>query len=314
MPTAIDGADACAPLDPTRDDHVPHDDFTCLASKTISDPMGALVDPPCGDPADFACAPVGDAAGAVAFYRSAAASGSLADRYFQSTLDGVESNVIYLAKTAFGSSIPLEFGLQLTRIMAEQRVRWALYLGNADDTRGFPPPLFFDRHWDFFRGAGEFERDVALSQLPAVSIVIAGPAQSEKPGAGPAQEGIRFVAGVADAIAGSPRYQATTLVLVTHLTSGGFFDHVAPPPPAPLALDSRQSEPVDYGARVPLLALGRFARPNHVSHVQLELSSVTRFLEWNWMGGETGQLGHRDTVVANIGSLLDAAATGTPVP
>ena len=46
----------------------------------------------------------------------------------------------------------------------------------------------------------------------------------------------------------------------------------------------------------------------------MEHSSIVKFLEWNWLGGETGQLGTRDAVVNNIGSLLDPDETGTPVP
>jgi hypothetical protein len=30
-----------------------------------------------------------------------------------------------------------------------------------------------------------------------------------------------------------------------------------------------------------------------------------KFLEWNFLDGETGQLGSRDSHVANLGSLLD---------
>jgi hypothetical protein len=312
MPASIPGATACAVLDPTIDGHVPNADFACMAAKTSRPDSFALA--PCSDPRDFSCAPAGDAAGALAFYRRAAAAGSLADHYFQSTLDGVEPNLIYLTKAAYGESVLLEWGLELTRMMAEDRVRWALYLGDADDTRGFPPPIFFDKHWDFFRGVDEIARDVELHQLPAISIVVAGDAQSEQPGAGPAQAGIQFVASVADAIASSPRYEPTTLVLVTHLTSGGFYDHVPPPAAASVALDTRRGEAVAYGPRVPLLALGRFAQANHISHEPLEMSSITKFLEWNWLGGETGQLGHRDASVANIGSVLDATTTGTPVP
>jgi hypothetical protein len=83
-----------------------------------------------------------------------------------------------------------------------------------------------------------------------------------------------------------------------------------------------EGRPIAYGPRVPFLALGRFARPNQVSHVPLELSSVTLFEEWNWMRG-TGLKGgravsdarrYRDTVVNNLGSLLDPAATGIEVP
>jgi len=69
-----------------------------------------------------------------------------------------------------------------------------------------------------------------------------------------------------------------------------------------------------YGTRIPLLAIGRFAQKGTVSHVQMEHSSIVKFLEWNYLGGKTGQLGARDTVVNNIGSLLDPTQTGTMVP
>jgi hypothetical protein len=46
----------------------------------------------------------------------------------------------------------------------------------------------------------------------------------------------------------------------------------------------------------------------------MEHSSIVKFIEWNWLGGQVGQLGGRDTVVANIGSLLDPTKTGAAVP
>jgi phospholipase C len=62
-----------------------------------------------------------------------------------------------------------------------------------------------------------------------------------------------------------------------------------------------------------MLAMGPFARTNYVSHVTMEHSSIVKFIEWNWLGG-TGQLGARDAVVNNLGSLLDPARTGVVVP
>ena len=102
------------------------------------------------------------------------------------------------------------------------------------------------------------------------------------------------------------RYADDTLILVTWDEGGGFFDHVAPP--AESAVDHEAP-----GTRVPLIAIGRFARHNVVSHVELEHSSIVRFLEWNFTG-TTGQLHNRDAVVNNLGSLLDPATTGIPVP
>ena len=46
----------------------------------------------------------------------------------------------------------------------------------------------------------------------------------------------------------------------------------------------------------------------------MEHSSIVKFVEWNWLDKTTGQLGTRDTVVNNLGSVLDPAATGETVP
>ena len=46
----------------------------------------------------------------------------------------------------------------------------------------------------------------------------------------------------------------------------------------------------------------------------MEHSSVVTFVEWNWLGQQTGQLLTRDAVVHNIGSLLDPTATVVGVP
>ena len=102
-------------------------------------------------------------------------------------------------------------------------------------------------------------------------------------------------------------YRADTLVLLTYDEGGGYFDHVAPPPDSP-------ADGKPYGTRVPLLAVGPFARANSVSHTTMEHSSIVKFIEWNWLGLETGQLGNRDTMVANLGSVLDPTTTGVTVP
>ena len=109
-----------------------------------------------------------------------------------------------------------------------------------------------------------------------------------------------------DAMLASP-YADDTLVLVTYDEGGGYFDHVTPPPTS--AVDGKP-----YGTRVPFLAVGPFAKKNFVSHVTMEHSRIVKFVEWNFLGGKTGQLGTRDAVVNNIGSVLDPATTGVAVP
>ena len=102
-------------------------------------------------------------------------------------------------------------------------------------------------------------------------------------------------------------YANNTLILITWDEGGGYFDHVPPPPTSTI-----DEQP--YGTRIPLIAVGPFAKKNFVSHVTLEHSSIVKFIEWNWLGAKTGQLDGRDTTVHNIGSLLDLQAAGAAVP
>ncbi len=154
-----------------------------------------------------------------------------------------------------------------------------------------------------------FTKDVAANALPSFSYVKALTTHNEHPNVSNITDGVTFVSGVIQTIAQSP-LASSTLVLVTWDEGGGFFDHVAPPP----SVDTDdKAKPVPYGTRVPLLAIGAFARKGTISHVVMEHSSVVRFLEWNFVG-PTGQLGYNDARVANIGSLLDPSTTGVQVP
>jgi hypothetical protein len=327
-PSTIPGAPACTPLDTSHDAYTPDASIACMTSKMDGRLMDAFADastpPGCGDPRSFVCAGVGASAGSVGVYQDYAARGAIADHVFQSALDpDATKAVIYLNKTAYGLSISTEAGQAITELLADAHVRWAIYLQSPMRVLveyGQIPPQFYDPHWTFFRGLDELPRDIELEQLPDVSIVISGSHQTEQPGDGPPNVGIEFVKGLVDALMQSPLYSQQALTVVTHLTTGGFYDHVPPPQPLPVAVDVETSdsgamEPVPYGMRVPFIALGPFVRQGAISHAQLELSSLAVFLEWNWLGPEqVGRLHHRDGAVANLGSLLDDSKTGASVP
>ena len=102
-------------------------------------------------------------------------------------------------------------------------------------------------------------------------------------------------------------YAQKTLIIVTPDESGGYYDHVSTPP------DS-QADSKAYGPRIWFLALGHFVPSNYVSHVLMEHSSLIKFIEWNFLGGHTGQLGTRDAIVNNIGSILDKTKAGKIPP
>jgi hypothetical protein len=158
----------------------------------------------------------------------------------------------------------------------------------------------------YMKDTNDLTKDLSGGALPDFSFVKATANHNEHPGYGTRiSTGAAFVQRVVDAVLAS-KYADDTLILVTWDEGGGFFDHVAPPPASTV-----DGQP--YGTRVPLLAIGRFAKPNHVSHATMEHSSIVRFLEFNFLGA-TGQLKARDAIVNNIGSMLDPATTGIVVP
>jgi phospholipase C len=172
------------------------------------------------------------------------------------------------------------------------------------------PFLYYAQHADdpdFVQDYSRFEEDLAGGTLPDVSFVKAVGYHSEHPGyKDTISDGMTFVDDLVQAVETSC-YKDDTLILVTWDEGGGYFDHVSPPPDSTV-----DNQP--YGTRVPLLAIGRFAKKGAVSHVEMEHSSVVKFLEYVYLGGKTGQLGGRDAVVNNLGSLLDAEAMGMTIP
>lgn len=189
------------------------------------------------------------------------------------------------------------------------------------------PFLYFDTFGDRATGDGgvtpspyvqdyaALQADITNNRLPNFAFVKARLFHNEHPNVSVISDGVTFVMQTINAIAASP-YAGSTLVLLTWDEGGGFFDHVAPPPPVPTSVDSDgQGQPVRYGTRVPFLAIGTFAGKGTISHVQMEHSSIVKFLEYNFLGNtKVGQLSARDSVVNNIGSVLDPTTTKILVP
>ncbi len=111
---------------------------------------------------------------------------------------------------------------------------------------------------------------------------------------------------IVEAVRNSEKYRNNTLLILVPDESGGFYDHMTPP--AASTVDG-----MDYGPRTQFIVVGEIAKKNYISHVQIEPSSIIRFIEWNWIG-EEGQLYTRDRVVNNIGDMLDPQKAGVEVP
>jgi phospholipase C len=303
----------------------------------------------CSDPRNFA---ISDEA-VIKPYHDYASQYALADRYFQPIVGATASNNMYLAIAKFqftdndlapdtvgkGCGLPMKTTLfegrtTLGDILLSASQKFHVYAGGydamiksafcpaapSDCPFGLPiPPCvyqpddipyqYYSQFADnptFIRDYTDFAKDIANQTLPALSYIKAVQYRNEHPGyKTKLSQGVAFVQETIDAVQSSS-YADDTLILLTWDEGGGFFDHITPPGVSPV-----DDQP--YGTRVPMLAIGPFARSNHVSHVELEHSSIVKFIELNFTG-QTGQLGGRDTVVHNIGSLLDPAKTGIVIP
>ncbi|HSN29661.1 MAG TPA: alkaline phosphatase family protein [Kofleriaceae bacterium] len=292
--------------------------------------------------------------GVVGLYWQYAAQGALADHYFQPIAGQSSSNDMYLFRAnyvftdnsytapAIGQKCsieqhPMSFdGPTIGDVLNTAGVSWSWYAEGYDamvasqkkglcpkppadcdfgvslypcvyDVGDFPVDYYasFADDPKYLRDYAKFKSDLDNSTLPQVAWVRGLGYHSEHPGTGVRiSDGTAFVKKTVDDIEHSA-YAKDTLVLVTWDEGGGFFDHIAPPG---MGTDNQP-----YGTRVTLLAVGPLAKANAISHVQMEHSSIVKFIEWNWTS-QTGQLAGRDATVANLGSLLDPAATGTQVP
>jgi phospholipase C len=152
----------------------------------------------------------------------------------------------------------------------------------------------------YMKDYDDLARDLDAGRLPSFAFVKPVGYKSEHPGLGTTiSAGMDQVTAMVDRIEASP-YAASTLVLVVYDEGGGYWDHIAPP-----AASAADGQP--YGTRAPLIAIGPFARTGEISHVTMEHSSIVKFLEWNFLDGESGQLAARDADVAKLGSLIDPA-------
>ncbi len=62
-----------------------------------------------------------------------------------------------------------------------------------------------------------------------------------------------------------------------------------------------------YGPRLPLLVVSPFAKKNYVDHTLTDQTSVLRFIEDNWLGGERVGGGSFDAIAGPITGMFDFA-------
>jgi phospholipase C len=131
----------------------------------------------------------------------------------------------------------------------------------------------------------QYYTDLEHGTLPAVAYVASSGAGERSARSVPA--GQRLARRLATQLMLSGYWNSSAL-LWSYDGSGGWYDHVAPPP--------------GYGFRVPALLVSPYAPRGRVDHTVFDATSVLRFIEENW---GLKPLGGRDATATSLGRAFD---------
>jgi len=176
----------------------------------------------------------------------------------------------------------------------------------------------YDTH-DFFDA-------VKAGNFPAVSYLKAPGYQDGHAGYSTPLDEQKFVVDTVNFLESQPEW-ASTAVIINWDDSDGWYDHqlgqiinqsqtaqdalngpgfcgkAAP------ALDGitgpRAQGRCGYGPRLPLLVIGPYAKHNFVDHTMTDQSSILRFIEDNWLGGQRVGSGSFDSIAAPLTNMFD---------
>jgi phospholipase C len=173
----------------------------------------------------------------------------------------------------------------------------------------------------------DFFAAVGAGNFPAVSFLKAPGYQDAHAGYSDPLDEQTFVVQVINFLQKSPEWSSTAVV-IAYDDSDGWYDHQASPivnqsqtsadaltgpgqcgSSANTALDGTTGTPAaqgrcGYGPRLPLLVISPYAKRNYVDHTITDQSSITRFIEDNWLGSEriTGSF---DAIAGTLNGLFD---------
>jgi phospholipase C len=173
----------------------------------------------------------------------------------------------------------------------------------------------------------DFYAAVEAGNFPAVSFIKAPGYQDGHAGYSDPLDEQQFIVHVINFLQKSPEWRDTAVV-IAYDDSDGWYDHQAAPhvnasSTSSDALDgtgicnargtlpgvNSNGQPVQgrcgFGPRLPLLVVSPWARSNHVDHTLTDQTSVTRFIEDNWLHGERLGGGSFDAVSGSLEHMFD---------
>ena len=164
--------------------------------------------------------------------------------------------------------------------------------------------------------------------LPAVSFLKAAAYQDGHAGYSDPLDEQSFIVKAINRLQKSPFWKSTAVV-IAYDDSDGWYDHahhVINPSNIPVKgydvlngstcgtgtpLPGVMGQPVQgrcgYGTRMPFLVVSPYAKKNFVDHTVTDQSSVARFIEDNWLGGQRLGQGSFDAIAGSIDGMFNWA-------
>ncbi len=236
----------------------------------------------------------------------------IADRYFCSVLAQTYPNRRFLiSATAYGlvddtvgGAVPPN-GTIFTSL-DRYGITWKNYYSSVPTSYLYPSLIAKTDVQRSIVPIEEFFADTAKGTLPGFSLIDPNFDSNSEENPQDIQFGEVFLARVVTALMSGPKWPKTLFVW-TYDEHGGYYDHVPPPPAvAPDVVPPAISVPPDlpggydrYGFRVPAGLVSPLAKPDYVSHVSYDHTSVLKLVETKW---NLPALTRRD---ANADDLLD---------
>lgn len=175
----------------------------------------------------------------------------------------------------------------------------------------------------------DFYDAVKAGNFPAVSYLKAPGYQDGHAGYSTPLDEQKFVVDIINFLQGQPDW-ASTAVVINWDDSDGWYDHAlgqivnqsqstadalngpgycgkAQPVLAGVSAPHAQGR-CGYGPRLPLLVISPYARHNFVDHAMTDQSSIVKFIEDNWLGGER-ITGSYDAIAGTLNNMFDFKQT-----
>ncbi len=259
------------------------------------------------------------------------------DRWFCSVLGQTDPNRRFLiAGTSMGmtddaslSSPGQDVALLLTppngtifSRLQDAGISWLEYVDSSSTLTGATESLYptVDLRYEKtnVKPFSQFLADAAAGTLPPFSLIDPNFDTESQENPQNIVVGEAFLRQVVEAVGASPAWRQTILI-VTYDEHGGYYDHV--PPPVALAPDGvppfliKGDRPFDgfhrYGFRVPSLVVCPYSKPNYVSSLVYDHTSVLAFLERKF---NLPAMTYRDANANDLTDFLDmnAIAAGQP--